>query len=85
MRLNTPESLDAELAEAEQNPNAPVDNMEAFNLVINGNIGNVLKAQYDNASKVFTDIAKKYSSELDQLEKQYGNDKKLLQKNLQNF
>ena len=77
MRLNTPESLDAELAEAEQNPNALVDNMEAFNLVINGNIGNVLKAQYDNASKVFTDIAKKYSSELDQLEKQYGNDKKL--------
>lgn len=77
MRLNTPESLDAELAEVEQNPNAPVDNMEAFNLVINGKIGNVLKAQYDNASKVFTDIAKKYSSELDQLEKQYGNDKKL--------
>ena len=77
MRLNTPESLDAELAEAEQNPNAQVDNMEAFNLVINGNIGNVLKTQYDNASKVFTDIAKKYSSELDQLEKQYGNDKKL--------
>ena len=77
MRLNTPESLDAELAEAEQNPNAQVDNMEAFNLVINGNIGNVLKAQYDNASNVFKDIAKKYSSELDQLEKQYGNDKKL--------
>ena len=77
MRLNTPESLDAELAEAEQNPNAPVDNMEAFNLVINGKIGNVLKAQYDNASNVFKDIAKKYSSELDKLEKQYGNDKKL--------
>lgn len=77
MRLNTPESLDAELAEAEQNPNAPVDNLEALNLVINGKIGNILKAQYDNASNVFKDIAKKYSSELDQLEKQYGNDKKL--------
>lgn len=85
MRLNTPESLDAELAEAEQNPNAPVDNMEAFNLVINGNIGNVLKAQYDNASKVFTDIAKKYSSELDQLEKQYGNDKKLFAEKFTEF
>ncbi len=77
MRLNTPESLDAELAEAEQNPNVPIDNLEALNLVINGKIGNVLKAQYDNASNVFKDIAKKYSSELDQLEKQYGNDKKL--------
>lgn len=85
MRLNTPESLDAELAEAEQNPNAPVDKMEAFNLVINGNIGNVLKAQYDNASKVFTDIAKKYSSELDQLEKQYGNDKKLFAEKFTEF
>lgn len=85
MRLNTPESLDAELAEAEQNPNAPVDNMEAFNLVINGNIGNVLKTQYDNASKVFTDIAKKYSSELDQLEKQYGNDKKLFAEKFTEF
>lgn len=85
MRLNTPESLDAELVEAEQNPNAPVDNMEAFNLVINGNIGNVLKAQYDNASKVFTDIAKKYSSELDQLEKQYGNDKKLFAEKFTEF
>lgn len=85
MRLNTPESLDAELAKAEQNPNAPVDNMEAFNLVINGNIGNVLKAQYDNASKVFTDIAKKYSSELDQLEKQYGNDKKLFAEKFTEF
>lgn len=85
MRLNTPESLDAELAEAEQNPNAPVDKMEAFNLVINGNIGNVLKAQYDNASKVFTDIAKKYSSELDKLEKQYGNDKKLFAEKFTEF
>lgn len=85
MRLNTPESLDAELVEAEQNPNAPVDNMEAFNLVINGNIGNVLKAQYDNASKVFTDIAKKYSSELDQLKKQYGNDKKLFAEKFTEF
>lgn len=85
MRLNTPESLDAELAEAEQNPNAPVDNMEAFNLVINGNIGNVLKAQYDNASNVFKDIAKKYSSELDQLEKQYGNDKKLFAEKFTGF
>lgn len=85
MRLNTPESLDAELAEAEQNPNAPVDNMEAFNLVINGNIGNVLKAQYDNASNVFKDIAKKYSSELDQLEKQYGNDKKLFAEKFTEF
>ena len=85
MRLNTPESLDAELAKAEQNPNAPVDNMEAFNLVINGNIGNVLKAQYDNASKVFTDIAKKYSSELDQLKKQYGNDKKLFAEKFTEF
>ena len=85
MRLNTPESLDAELAKAEQNPNAPVDNMEVFNLVINGNIGNVLKAQYDNASKVFTDIAKKYSSELDQLEKQYGNDKKLFAEKFTEF
>ena len=85
MRLNTPESLDAELAEAEQNPNAPVDKMEAFNLVINGNIGNVLKAQYDNASNVFKDIAKKYSSELDQLEKQYGNDKKLFAEKFTEF
>ncbi len=85
MRLNTPESLDAELAEAEQNPNAQVDNMEAFNLVINGNIGNVLKAQYDNASNVFKDIAKKYSSELDQLEKQYGNDKKLFAEKFTEF
>ena len=85
MRLNTPESLDAELAEAEQNPNAPVDNMEAFNLVINGNIGNVLKAQYDNASNVFKDIAKKYSSELDQLEKQYGNDKKIFAEKFTEF
>ncbi len=85
MRLNTPESLDAELVEAEQNPNAPVDNMEAFNLVINGNIGNVLKAQYDNASNVFKDIAKKYSSELDQLEKQYGNDKKLFAEKFTEF
>ena len=85
MRLNTPESLDAELAEAEQNPNAPVDNMEAFNLVINGKIGNVLKAQYDNASNVFKDIAKKYSSELDQLEKQYGNDKKLFAEKFTEF
>lgn len=85
MRLNTPESLDAELAEAEQNPNALVDNMEAFNLVINGNIGNVLKAQYDNASNVFKDIAKKYSSELDQLEKQYGNDKKLFAEKFTEF
>ena len=85
MRLNTPESLDAELAEAEQNPNAQVDNMEAFNLVINGNIGNVLKAQYDNASNVFKDIAKKYSSELDQLEKQYGNDKKLFAEKFTGF
>ena len=85
MRLNTPESLDAELAEAEQNPNAPVDNMEAFNLVINGNIGNVLKAQYDNASNVFKDIAKKYSSELNQLEKQYGNDKKLFAEKFTEF
>ena len=85
MRLNTPESLDAELAEVEQNPNAPVDNMEAFNLVINGKIGNVLKAQYDNASKVFTDIAKKYSLELDQLEKQYGNDKKLFAEKFTEF
>lgn len=85
MRLNTPESLDAELAEAEQNPNAPIDNLEALNLVINGKIGNVLKAQYDNASKVFTDIAKKYSSELDQLEKQYGNDKKLFAEKFTEF
>lgn len=85
MRLNTPESLDAELAEAEQNPNAQVDNMEAFNLVINGNIGNVLKAQYDNASNVFKDIAKKYSSELDQLEKQYGKDKKLFAEKFTEF
>ena len=85
MRLNTPESLDAELAETEQNPNAPVDNMEAFNLVINGNIGNVLKAQYDNASKVFTDIAKEYSSDLYQLEKQYGNDKKLFAEKFTEF
>ncbi len=85
MRLNTPKSLDAELAEAEQNPNVPVDNMEAFNLVINGNIGNVLKAQYDNASNVFKDIAKKYSSELDQLEKQYGNDKKLFAEKFTGF
>ena len=85
MRLNTPESLDAELAEAEQNPNAPVDNLEALNLVINGNIGNVLKAQYDNASNVFKDIAKKYSSELDQLEKQYGNDKKLFAEKFTEF
>lgn len=85
MRLNTPESLDTELAEAEQNPNALVDNMEAFNLVINGNIGNVLKAQYDNASNVFKDIAKKYSSELDQLEKQYGNDKKLFAEKFTEF
>ena len=85
MRLNTPESLDAELAEAEQNPNAPIDNLEALNLVINGKIGNVLKAQYDNASKVFTDIAKKYSSELDQLEKQYGNDKKLFTEKFTEF
>lgn len=85
MRLNTPESLDAELAEAEQNPNAPVDNMEAFNLVINGNIGNILKAQYDNASSVFKNIAKKYSSELDQLEKQYGNDKKLFAEKFTEF
>ena len=85
MRLNTPESLDAELAEAEQNPNAPVDNLEALNLVINGKIGNVLKAQYDNASNVFKDIAKKYSSELDQLEKQYGNDKKLFAEKFTEF
>lgn len=85
MRLNTPESLDAELAETEQNPNAPVDNLEALNLVINGKIGNVLKAQYDNASNVFTDIAKKYSSELDQLEKQYGNDKKLFAEKFTEF
>ena len=85
MRLNTPESLDAELAEAEQNSNAPIDNLEALNLVINGKIGNVLKAQYDNASKVFTDIAKKYSSELDQLEKQYGNDKKLFAEKFTKF
>lgn len=85
MRLNTPESLDAELAEAEQNPNAPVDNLEALNLVINGKIGNILKAQYDNASNVFKDIAKKYSSELDQLEKQYGNDKKLFAEKFTEF
>ena len=85
MRLNTPESLDAELAKAELNPKAPVENLEALTLVINGKIGNVLKAQYDNANKVFTDIAEKYSSELDQIEKQCGNDRKLFAEKFTEF
>lgn len=72
MRLNTPESLDAELAEAERNPNTPVDNLETLSLVINGKLGETLKSQYEKAGQVFEEIITKNADKIAEMEKKYS-------------
>jgi len=75
MRLNTPESLDTELAEAELNPNAPVDNLETLSLVINGKLGETLKSQYEKAGKVFEEVITKNATKIGELEQKYKDNK----------
>ncbi len=69
MRLNTAESLDAELKEAELNPNAPADNLETLSLVINGKLGETLKSQYEKAGHVFEEIITKNADKIAEMEK----------------
>lgn len=80
MRLNTPESLDVELADIERNPNAPVENLETLSLVINGKLGETLKTQYEKAGKVFEEIITKNADKISKLEEQYKDNKPQLAK-----
>ncbi len=72
IRLNTAESIDAELKEAELNPNAPVDNLETLSLVINGKLGKTLKSQYEKAGQVFEEIITKNADKIAEMEKRYS-------------
>lgn len=74
MRLNTPERLEAELAFAERNPNAPVENLEVLSLVIDGKLKSTLTQRYEKAQNVFKDIAEKHSQEIQELADKYPND-----------
>jgi len=67
MRLNTPESLDAELREAELNPDAPQGNMEVVSLIINSKLTEKLTQRYERMGKVFEEIIKKRTSDIDKL------------------
>lgn len=78
IRLNTPESLDAELDFAMKKTNAPVENLETLSLVINGKLGETLKRQYEQAGKVFSEVITKNSDKIAKIEQKYANDKQKL-------
>ncbi|MBD5401412.1 hypothetical protein HDR58_01240 [bacterium] len=69
MRLNTAESLDAELDFAMENPDAPVENFEALSLIIDGKLNEHLTQRYDEMGKVFSEIAQKRSADIKELAK----------------
>ncbi len=72
IRLNTPERLDAELREAENNPNAPKENLEALSIIISGKTNEILAQRYSEMAKILDEIHVKYAKEIAQLETKYG-------------
>ena len=74
MRLNTPESLDAELRFAEENPNAPKENLETLSLVVNGKLNETLTARYEKMEDAFREIAQNRRAEINELKEKYAND-----------
>jgi len=78
MRLNTAESLDAELDFAMKNSDTPVENLETLSLVINGKLGEMLKSQYDRAGKIFSELMTKNADKISEIEQKYANDKQKL-------
>lgn len=78
MRLNTAESLDAELDFAMKNSDTPVENLETLSLVISGKLGEMLKSQYDRAGKIFSELMTKNADKISKIEQKYANDKQKL-------
>ena len=85
MRLNTPESIDAELREAEANPNAPKENLEALSIVASGKTSEILTQRYSEMAKILDEIHVTYAKELQQLETKFGNNPEQFAKHFMSF
>ena len=74
MRLNTPESLDAELEAALTHPDYPQENLEALTSVIDGSLQQKLSAHYQKLEEMFATSAKIHSLEINKLERECQGD-----------
>ena len=72
MRLNTPERLESELREAESNPKAPTENVEALSMVASGKTKQLMAQRYNEMAKILDEIHTKYAKEIKQMESKYG-------------
>lgn len=72
MRLNTPERLESELRQAEANPKAPTENIEALSMVASGKTKQLMTQRYNEMAKILDEIHTKYAKEIKQMESKYG-------------
>lgn len=72
MRLNTPERLESELRQAEANPKAPTENIEALSMVTSGKTKQLITQRYNEMAKILDEIHTKYAKEIKQMESKYG-------------
>lgn len=72
MRLNTPQRLERELREAESNPKAPKENLEALSMVASGKTKQLMTQRYSEMAKILDEIHTKYAKEIKQMESKYG-------------
>lgn len=72
IRLNTPERLESELREAELNPKAPKENLEALSMVAGGKTKQLMTQRYNEMAKILNEIHTKYAKEIKEMETKYG-------------